>query len=62
MPLSSVSWVTRRRRPWEAPESDVPSFVQWGVSIGRIAAPGVLVGLAARYVPVLSRAEPSQGH
>ena len=52
----------RGRMPWEAPESYVPSIVEWGVSIGLIAATVFLFGLAARYVPVLSRAEPSHGH
>ena len=38
-----------------APESYVPSIVEWGVSIGLIAATIFLFGLAARLMPVLSR-------
>ena len=52
----------RGRMPWGAPESYVPSIVEWGVSIGLIAATIFLFGLAARLMPVLSRAEPSEGH
>ena len=52
----------RGRMPWEAPESYVPSLVEWGVSIGLIAATIFLFGLAARLMPVLSRPEPIEGH
>jgi len=52
----------RGRMPWEAPESYVPSLVEWGVSLGLIAATIFLFGLAARLMPILSRAEPSGGH
>ena len=52
----------RGRMPWVAPESYVPSIVEWGVSIGLIAATIFLFGLAARHMPVLSRAEPGEGH
>jgi formate dehydrogenase iron-sulfur subunit len=52
----------RGRMPWGAPESYVPSIVEWGVSIGLIAATIFLFGLVARLMPVLSRAEPVQGH
>ena len=52
----------RGRMPWGAPESYTPSIVEWGVSIGLIAATIFLFGLAARHMPVLSRAEPSPGH
>ena len=47
----------RGRMPWGAPESYVPSIVEWGVSIGLIAATIFLFGLAARLMPVLSRAQ-----
>jgi formate dehydrogenase iron-sulfur subunit len=47
---------------WVAPESYVPSIVEWGVSIGLIAATIFLFGLAARLMPVLSRAQPVEGH
>ena len=52
----------RGRMPWGAPESYVPSIVEWGVSIGLIAATIFLFGLAARLMPVLSRAQPVEGH
>jgi formate dehydrogenase iron-sulfur subunit len=41
--------------PWVAAESYMPSIVEWGVSIGLIAATIFLFGLAARLVPVLSK-------
>jgi formate dehydrogenase iron-sulfur subunit len=46
----------RGRMPWEAPESYLPSLVEWGVSVGLIAATIFLFGLAARKMPVLSKA------
>ena len=52
----------RGRMPWVAPESYVPSIVEWGVSIGLIAATIFLFGLAARLMPVLSKAQPIEGH
>jgi len=52
----------RGRMPWGAPESYVPSIVEWGVSLGLIAATIFLFGLAARLMPVLSKAQPAQGH
>jgi formate dehydrogenase iron-sulfur subunit len=52
----------RGRMPWVAPEGYAPSIVEWGVSIGLIAATIFLFGLAARLMPILSRAEPSGGH
>jgi formate dehydrogenase iron-sulfur subunit len=45
----------RGRMPWVAPESYVPSIVEWGVSIGLIAATIFLFGLVARLMPVLPR-------
>jgi formate dehydrogenase iron-sulfur subunit len=50
----------RGRMPWDAPESYVPSIVEWGVSIGLVAATIFLFGLAARLMPVLTRAQPSE--
>jgi len=50
----------RGRMPWRAPEGYAPSIVEWGISIGLIAATIFLFGLAARLMPVLSRAEPSE--
>ena len=52
----------RGRMPWRAPESYAPSIVEWGISIGLIAATIFLFGLAARLMPVLTRAEPSEAH
>jgi formate dehydrogenase iron-sulfur subunit len=52
----------RGRMPWDAPESYVPSIVEWGVSIGLVAATIFLFGLAARLMPVLTRAQPSEAH
>jgi formate dehydrogenase iron-sulfur subunit len=52
----------RGRMPWRAPESYIPSIVEWGVSIGLIAATVFLFGLAARYMPVLSKPQTSGGH
>ena len=52
----------RGRMPWGAPESYFPSLVEWGVSIGLIAATIFLFGLAARLMPVLSRPEPRHGY
>jgi formate dehydrogenase iron-sulfur subunit len=50
----------RGRMPWRAPEGYAPSIIEWGISIGLIAATIFLFGLAARLMPVLSRAEPSE--
>jgi formate dehydrogenase iron-sulfur subunit len=52
----------RGRMPWRAPEGYAPSIVEWGISIGLIAATIFLFGLAARLMPVLSRVEPSEAH
>jgi len=52
----------RGRMPWVAPESYMPSVVEWGVSIGLIAATIFLFGLVARLMPVLTRAQPSEAH
>ena len=52
----------RGRMPWVAAENYMPSIVEWGISIGLIAATIFLFGLAARYMPVLSRAEPREAH
>ncbi len=52
----------RGRMPWRAPEGYAPSIVEWGISFGLIAATIFLFGLAARLMPVLSRADPSEAH
>jgi formate dehydrogenase iron-sulfur subunit len=51
----------RGRMPWGAPESYAPSIVEWGVSIGLIAATIFLFGLAARLMPVLTKTQPIEG-
>jgi formate dehydrogenase iron-sulfur subunit len=50
----------RGRMPWRTPEGYAPSIVEWGISIGLIAATIFLFGLAARLMPVLSRAKASE--
>ena len=52
----------RGRMPWVTPENYAPSLVEWGVSIGLIAATIFLFGLGARLMPILSRPEPAEGH
>jgi len=47
----------RGRMPWGAPEVYSPSIVEWGVSIGLIAATIFLFGLGARLMPVLSKSQ-----
>jgi formate dehydrogenase iron-sulfur subunit len=41
--------------PYLAPESYSPSLVEWGVSVGLIAATIFLYGLGARLMPLLPR-------
>ncbi len=48
--------------PGWAPKSYTPSVVEWGLSIGLIAATIFLFGLGARLLPVLPRSEQSAGH
>jgi formate dehydrogenase iron-sulfur subunit len=55
--IFAMTW--KGRMPWVAPESYMPSIVEWGVSIGLIAATIFLFGLAARYMPVLTKARPT---
>jgi formate dehydrogenase iron-sulfur subunit len=52
----------RGRMPWDAAERYVPSIVEWGVSIGLIAATIFLFGLAARLMPILARTQPGEAH
>jgi formate dehydrogenase iron-sulfur subunit len=52
----------RGRMPWVAPESYAPSIIEWGISIGLIAATIFLFGLAARLMPILSRPQPAEAH
>jgi formate dehydrogenase iron-sulfur subunit len=49
----------RGRMPWVAPESYVPSIVEWGISIGLIAATVFLFGWAVRNMPVMPKEEPA---
>jgi formate dehydrogenase iron-sulfur subunit len=52
----------RGRMPWRTPESYAPSIVEWGISIGLIAATIFLFGLGARIVPLLPKQESKQGY
>jgi formate dehydrogenase iron-sulfur subunit len=52
----------RGRMPWVAPETYMPSTIEWGISIGLIAATIFLFGLATRLMPVLSKPQPIEGH
>jgi formate dehydrogenase iron-sulfur subunit len=52
----------RGRMPWVAAERYAPSFVEWAISIGLIAATVFLFGLGARWVPVLPKREAGEGH
>ncbi len=52
----------RGRMPWGAPESYMPSIVEWGISIGLIAATIFLFGLAARMMPILTKPQAAEGH
>jgi formate dehydrogenase iron-sulfur subunit len=44
--------------PWVRPEFYSPSLVEWGISVGLIAATIFLFGLAARLVPLLPTTDP----
>jgi formate dehydrogenase iron-sulfur subunit len=48
--------------PWTAADPYSPSVVEWGVSIGLIAATIFLFGLGARYLPLLPKVEAGEGH
>jgi formate dehydrogenase iron-sulfur subunit len=52
----------RGRMPWDAPQPYWPSLVEWGISIGLIAATIFLFGLGARLFPVLAKPEPGESH
>jgi formate dehydrogenase iron-sulfur subunit len=52
----------RGRMPWRAPEGYAPSIVEWGISIGLIAATIFLFGLGARLMPLLPRQRPGEGN
>jgi formate dehydrogenase iron-sulfur subunit len=46
--------------PQNAPASYAPSIVEWGISIGLIAAAIFLFGLGARLLPLLPEEEAGQ--
>ena len=48
--------------PQVSPETYSPTLVEWGVSIGLIAATIFLFGLGARIMPVLPKQQTSHGH
>ena len=48
----------RGTMPGHAPDTYTPSVVEWGLSIGLIAATIFLFGLGARLLPVLAKTEP----
>jgi formate dehydrogenase iron-sulfur subunit len=48
--------------PQNAPQPYLPSVVEWGVSIGLIAATIFLFGLGARLMPVLPKEEAEAAH
>jgi len=48
--------------PQFSPETYMPTAVEWGVSIGLIAATIFLFGLGARLMPVLPKDQPAHGH
>jgi formate dehydrogenase iron-sulfur subunit len=48
--------------PWTAPRSYFPSLVEWGISVGLIAATIFLYGLAARLMPLRPKAEAREAH
>jgi formate dehydrogenase iron-sulfur subunit len=52
----------RGRMPWDVAENYLPSLAEWGLSIGLIAATIFLFGLAARLMPVLTKARPGEAH
>jgi len=52
----------RGRMPWDVAESYMPSIVEWGISVGLIAATIFLFGLAARLMPILTKAQPGEAH
>jgi formate dehydrogenase iron-sulfur subunit len=47
--------------PQVSPETYSPTIVEWGVSVGLIAATIFLFGLGARLMPVLPKAETAHG-
>ena len=52
----------RGAMPQSLPETYMPTVVEWGISIGLIAATIFLFGLAVRYLPVLPKERPQDLH
>ena len=52
----------RGRMPWVVAQPYTPSVVEWGVSLGLIAATIFLFGLGVRLIPLLPRQEASGRH
>jgi formate dehydrogenase iron-sulfur subunit len=52
----------RGTMPGFAPKSYTPSVVEWGISIGLLAATVFLFGIGARFLPVLAKTEPDESH
>ena len=48
--------------PWTAPRTYFPAAVEWGISIGLIAATVFLYGLAARLMPLRPKEEAGKAH
>jgi formate dehydrogenase iron-sulfur subunit len=46
--------------PWIAPSTYTPSWAEWGLSIGLIAATIFLFGAGARYLPLLPKPDPRE--
>lgn len=46
--------------PWTAPSAYTPSFVEWGLSIGLLAATVLLFGAGVRYLPLLPKYDDSK--
>ena len=60
--INVVILAQQLKGPWPGfrPLSYFPSVAEWGISIGLIAATVFLFGLAARHMPMLTKAEPGQ--
>ena len=52
----------RGRMPWVVAQPYLPSLVEWGISVGLIAATIFLFGLGVRLIPLLPKPEASEGH
>jgi formate dehydrogenase iron-sulfur subunit len=52
----------RGRMPWVVAQPYLPSLVEWGISVGLIAATIFLFGVGVRLIPLLPKPEASEGH